>query len=324
VSDADLMALAEKLIAAGESVPRPGRDPVNLPMIHNWVEAMGDANPAYDDTGVAPPAMLQVWTMRGLHRSTEDGDPLGVISQAFADAGFPSIVATNCEQTYHRYLRVGEEVAVRSRLVSVVGPKKTGLGEGYFITTESTWYVGDEAVGTMMFRVLRYRAPSPAASVASPAPAASVASSTSATAPPASSDLLRPVVSRDTAFFWEGMKVGELRIQQCVSCGRRRHPPGPACPSCGSFDQSFVVAAGEGTIFSYVVHHYPQVPGRQLPFVVALVELPEGVRLLAELVGAVPEEVTVGAPVRLELLRVDDELTMPTWRLVTRSTKDGE
>ena len=81
-----------------------------------------------------------------------------------------------------------------------------------------------------------------------------------------------------------------------------------------------MIASGEGTIFSYVVHHYPQVPGRALPFVVALVELPEGVRLLAELVGVDPSDVSVGAPVRLELVRVDDELTMPTWRLLT---KDG-
>ena len=310
-ADAQVMALAEKLVAAGESAPRAGRDPVNLPMIHNWVEAMGDTSPVYDRDQVAPPAMLQVWTMRGLHRTAADGDPLGVISQAFAEAGYPSIVATNCEQTYHRYLRVGEEVAVRSRLVSVVGPKKTALGEGYFITTESTWYVGDEAVGTMLFRVLRYRPTMPAAT----SPAA-----------PSSADILRPVVSPDTAFFWEGTRAGELRIQQCVACGRLRHPPGPACPACGSLELSFVVAAGTGTIFSYVVHHHPPVPGRTLPFVVALVELPEGVRLLAELVGAAPEEVTVGAPVRLELVPVDDELTMPTWRLdrsAEQSTEDG-
>src|SRR6476659_8419881 len=104
MADADLAALAEKLIAAGDSAPRAGRDPVNLPMIHNWLEALGDTNTVYDSEGVATPAMIQVWTMRGLHRSTEDGDPLGTISQAFADAGYPSIVATNCEQTYHRYL----------------------------------------------------------------------------------------------------------------------------------------------------------------------------------------------------------------------------
>jgi len=297
----DPTALAEKTFAAGESAPRPGRDPVNLPMIRNWLEALGDANPRYEAEQVAPPAMIQVWTMRGLHRTNDDGDPLGVISQAFADAGYPSIVATNCEQTYHREVKVGEEVAVRSRLVSVVGPKRTGLGEGFFITTQNTWYVGDEAVATMLFRVLRYRpAPRPPA------------------APP---DVLRPVVSQDTAFFWEGMKSGELRIQRCVACGRLRHPPGPACPACGSLELSYVVSPGTGTIYSYVVHHDPPVPGRTAPFVVALVALDEGVRVLGQLLGADPAVVTVGAPVELALERVDDDLTLPAWRL---SPVEGE
>jgi uncharacterized OB-fold protein len=296
VTETEILALAEKLIAAGESARRPGRDPVNLPMIHNWTEALGDANPVYDSAGVAPPAMLQVWTMRGLHRTSDDGDPLGTISQAFHDAGYPSIVATNCEQTYHRYLRIGEQVAVASRLVSVLGPKKTGLGEGYFITTESTWYVGDEAVATMMFRVLRYRAP---AKPAAPDPAESI----------------RPVVSPDTAFFWDGLRAGQLRIQRCESCGRLRHPPGPACPACGSLDQSFVVSSGVGTVFSYAVHHHPAVPGRTTPFVVVLVELDEGVRMLGQLHGGQPGSARVGAPVTFAPERVDDELTLPAWRL---------
>jgi uncharacterized OB-fold protein len=291
----DLTALAEKTVAAGESAPRAGRDPVNLPMIRTWLEALGDTNPRYEAQQVAPPAMIQVWTMRGLHRTSDDGDPLGVISQAFADVGYPSIVATNCEQTYHRELQVGEEVAVRSRLVSVVGPKKTGLGEGFFITTENTWYVGDEAVATMLFRVLRYRP------VARP--------------PAAPPEAIRPVVSPDTAFFWDGMKAGELRIQRCGACGRLRHPPGPACPACGSLDLSYVVSPGAGSVYSFVVHHSPAVPGRTTPFVVALVALDEGVRMIGQLLDADPAVVTIGAPVELALERVDDDLTLPAWRL---------
>jgi 3-oxo-4,17-pregnadiene-20-carboxyl-CoA hydratase alpha subunit len=293
----DPAALAEKLIASGQSAPRVGRDPVNLPMIRNWLEALGDANPVYESSQVAPPAMIQVWTMRGLHRIAEDEDPLGAISQAFAEAGYPSIVATNCEQTYHRYLRVGESVSVRSRLVSVVGPKRTALGEGYFITTESTWYAGDEAVATMMFRVLRYRPAEAAVRLADPARS------------------IRPAVNQDTAFFWEGMRLGELRIQRCDSCQRLRHPPGPACPSCGSLELSYVVSSGAGTVFSYVVHHYPAVPGRSTPFVVALVELAEGVRMLGQLLDAPADAVTIGALVELAPEKVDDELTLPAWRL---------
>ncbi len=67
-------------------------------------------------------------------------------------------------------------------------------------------------------------------------------------------------------------------------------------------------------MFSYVVHHHPQVPGKTLPFVVALVELDEGVRMLGELIDVDPARVAVGMPVEIALTRIDDELTMPNWR----------
>jgi hypothetical protein len=67
-------------------------------------------------------------------------------------------------------------------------------------------------------------------------------------------------------------------------------------------------------VYSYVVHHHPPVPGKTLPIVVALVELPEGVRMLGELIGTDPDKVEIGMPVRVAFDRVDDELTMPVWR----------
>ncbi|GFJ96436.1 hypothetical protein Prum_100780 [Phytohabitans rumicis] len=126
-------------------------------MVRNWLEAMGDANPVYERDGLAPPAMTQVWTMRGLHPVADPGDRLAAMSTVLDEAGFTSVVATDCEQTYHRYLRDGERVAVRSRLTDVAGPKRTSLGEGWFVTTESTWYVDAEPVATMLFRVLKFR-----------------------------------------------------------------------------------------------------------------------------------------------------------------------
>ncbi|MGH3335132.1 MAG: hypothetical protein ACRDOZ_04865, partial [Nocardioides sp.] len=60
----EIMAAAERIKATGETVPRPGRDPVNQPMINNWVEAIGDTNPRWSK-GEAPWAMAQVWTMGG-------------------------------------------------------------------------------------------------------------------------------------------------------------------------------------------------------------------------------------------------------------------
>ena len=302
-ASAAITEAAARIAARGESRPRRARDPVNLPMIHNWAEAIGDANPVYTDAGaaaasvhgglVAPPAMAQVWTMRGLHPRADDDDPLGLMSAVLDEAGFTSVVATNCEQEYARYLRHGEQVEVRSRLEGVTGPKRTSLGEGWFVTTISTWYAGTEPVATMLFRILKFK----------PAPPQ-----------PPVTDVLRPAVSRDTAFFWDGTAAGELRIQRCGGCGALRHPPGPMCPGCGVARPGYVVAAGTGEVYSYVVQHHPPVPGKSLPIVVALVQLTEGVRMVGELLGVSPERVRIGLPVRAAFVRVDDTLTLPAWR----------
>ena len=308
----EIRAAAAEIAAAGECAPRAARDPVNLPMIRNWTEAMGDANPVYTDAGaasrsvhgalVAPPAMAQVWTMRGLHPAGQDDDPLGRMSVLLDQAGFTSVVATNCEQEYHRYLRHGEQVTVRASLESVTGPKRTALGEGWFVTTRSTWYAGDEPVASMLFRILKFRPPE------------RVPEQAGEGEPEAAGDVLRPAVSPDTAFFWEGAAAGQLRIQRCGECGELRHPPGPMCLACGAGRPGYVVAAGTGEVYSYVVQHHPPVPGKQLPIVVALVQLPEGVRIVGELLGVSRERVRIGMPVRVEFVRIDDALTLPAWR----------
>jgi len=308
-SQARIRAAAARVAAAGASPPRPARDPVSLPMIRNWTEALGDDNPVYDDEAaavaaghdgvVAPPAMVQVWTMHGLRRPPDTDDPLGLMTEVLDGAGFTSVVATNCEQVYHRYLRPGEQLTVRTRLEEVTGPKRTSLGEGWFVTTRSTWYAGDEAVATMLFRVLKFRPPAAGDAVSAAAPAGEV---------------LRPVVSRDTEFFWAGTAAGQLRIQRCGQCGALRHPPGPMCPRCGGDRPGYVVAAGTGEVYSYVVHRHPPVPGRTLPIVIALVALDEGVRMVGELIGTDPDQVRIGLPVRVAFQRVDDKLTLPAWR----------
>ena len=126
--------------------------------------------------------------------------------------------------------------------------------------------------------------------------------------------VLRPQVNRDTAYFWEGTASGELRLQRCNVCGSLRHPPGPACPECGALDRGYVPASGRGTVFSYVVHHHPPVPGRELPIVLVLVDLEEGVRMVGELVDASPEDLAIGIPVTADFRHVDDDLTLPVWR----------
>jgi uncharacterized OB-fold protein len=316
--DAVVRQAAARIAALGQSAPRAGRDPVNQPMVGNWVEAIGDTNPAYTDPDfaaasihggiVAPPAMAQVWTMYGLHGHRADDDPLGLMMTALDEAGFTSVVATNSDQIYHRYLRPGERLTASTALAGVVGPKRTGLGEGYFVTTRTLWRVADELVAEMVFRVLKFRPPT-----LDPGPTVPLERGPSGRIIDAgeyAAGVLRPVISADTVFFWDGLKSGELRIQRW---GRvLRHPPGPMDPGGDlALVPDHLVAAGTGVVFSFVVHHHPKVPGKRLPFVVALVELDEGVRVLGELIGADPATVTVGMAVRAVFLRVDDDLTLP-------------
>ncbi len=300
-----ILAATERIKAQGETNLRSGRDPVNQPMINNWIEAIGDTDPRWTQ-GEAPPAMAQVWTMGGLRPTRSPDDPLHAMIELLSEEGFTGVLGTNCEQEYARTLAVGEEVTVTTRLESVVGPKQTGVGEGYFVTTRNVWRVAhpdgrSEQVATMLFRVLKFVPKERPASVE----------------PVETQAVLRPQVNRDTAHFWEGTAAGELRIQQCGACGALRHPPGPSCPECHAFDRRHVVASGRGTVYSYVVHRHPPIPGRELPVLIALVELEEGTRLLAEVVDCQPEDLEVGMRVTVDFQRVDDDLTLPVFRLTS-------
>jgi uncharacterized OB-fold protein len=125
-------------------------------------------------------------------------------------------------------------------------------------------------------------------------------------------ETIRPMVNLDSQFFWDGARKQELRIQSCAACGALRHPPGPSCPACGAFDRTYVVASGLGTVFSYVIHRHPPVPGKELPLVIALIDLDEGVRMVGEVPGEL--DLAIGDRVRVDWQVVDDELTLPTWR----------
>jgi hypothetical protein len=315
-----IRAAADRIAAAGACVPRPARDPVNLPTIRNWREAVGGVLTDQECQDTAPPAMIQVWTMPGLHGARAGDDPLAAMMALLGEAGYPAIVATNCDQVYLRPVKLGEQLAVSARLVDVAGPKRTALGEGWFVTTRSTWTSAGEPVATMDFRVLKYCAA--AGGAIPPRPPLRTGGLPAPPSPPGPG-VMRPAVSPDTEFFWAGTAAGELRVQRCGGCGALRHPPGPMCPSCGTLaadPREYVVAAGAGEVYSYVVHHHPPVPGKKLPIVVALVQLPEGVRMTGELLGAAPGQVRIGLPVRAEFVRVDDDLTLPAWRPLSAVT----
>ncbi|WP_328943619.1 OB-fold domain-containing protein [Streptomyces sp. NBC_00250] len=281
-----------------------GKDPVNLPMIRHWCEAMGDAHPAYrGPDAVAPPTMLQAWTMGGLSGHTDRSSAHEELFALLDGAGYTSVVATDCEQEYLRPLRPGDEITFDTVIESVSELKTTKLGAGHFVTTRTDVRADGELAGTHRFRILKYapaaRPPKPAAA---PKPAAQAARRP------------RPVINRDNAGFWEGVAAHRLLIQRCGDCAAPRFPWLPGCADCGSAEWDTVEASGTGTVFSYVVMHHPPFPAFDPPYAVGLIELAEGVRMISNVVGVPYDKVRIGMPVRLEFLRVDAELELPVFR----------
>ncbi|WP_405671407.1 bifunctional MaoC family dehydratase N-terminal/OB-fold nucleic acid binding domain-containing protein [Streptomyces sp. NBC_01530] len=293
------------------AVAGAGKDPVNMPMIRHWCEAMGDTNPAYaGPDAMAPPTMLQAWTMGGLsgHEGRTGGydELLGLLDEA----GCTSVVATDCEQEYVRSLRPGDEITFDTVIESVSQRKTTKLGTGYFVTTRTdirakrapdapttpitpATPTTPTLVGTHRFRILKY---APARRDHKPPPRP------------------RPVVNRDNAGFWEGVQHHRLLIQRCTDCATLRFPWLPGCSGCGGPDWDTVEASGEGTVYSYVVMHHPPFPAFSPPYAVALIELAEGVRMISNVVGVPCDKVRIGMPVRLEFQSYDEELVLPVFR----------
>ncbi|MEU2267255.1 bifunctional MaoC family dehydratase N-terminal/OB-fold nucleic acid binding domain-containing protein [Streptomyces olindensis] len=275
-----------------------GKDPVNEPMIRHWCEAMGDTHPAYaGPDAVAPPTMLQVWTMGGLSGHPGRAAAYDELLRLLDEAGCTSVVATDCEQEYLRPLRPGDEITFDSVIESVSARKTTKLGTGYFVTTRTDVHADGALAGTHRFRILKY---APAHRRSKPREIRP-----------------RPVVNRDNAGFWEGVARHELLIQRCTGCGTLRFPWLPGCNGCGSPDWDTVGASGEGTVYSYVVLHHPPFPAFEPPYAVGLIELAEGVRIVSNVVGVPYDKVRIGMPVRLEFRRYDDELVLPVFQGVT-------
>ena len=327
---------AELAGLVGQVAGAPGisHDAVNVPMIRHWVEAMGDHNPVYvsDDAAraagydqlIAPPTMLQAWIMRGLRASieieaaraagTSQGDgAVDRMMKLLDDEGLTSVVATNCEQKYARPLVVGDRVLMRSVIEAISDPKRTALGTGRFLTTRIDFvavpdadvppspltpaqvqalYDAGEPVGTQYFRILKFLPPD---------------------RKPPRPPRPRPALTQDNAFWFEGARAHQLLIQRCTSCGTLRHPPLPACAVCGSLEWDAVESSGRGTLYSYVVVHYPQVPSFEYPLPIGLIDLEEGTRVVANLGGMDREDIVIGMPVQAEFVDFDEDLSLPVF-----------
>jgi uncharacterized protein len=125
---------------------------------------------------------------------------------------------------------------------------------------------------------------------------------------------LAPAIGPDTEFFWNGLREGKLLIQRCGGCGALRHPPRPMCPKCRSLDWETVESSGRGTVYSYVMPHEPRFPFFDYPYIVVLVDLGEGVRLVSNLFDIDPADVAVGMPVEVYYETFDGGLVLHQFR----------
>jgi uncharacterized protein len=173
-AEATALAALRALIGRPIGTPSVAPDPVNQPMIRHWAAALQDHNPVYTDPAfaaasrfggiVAPPLMLQTWTMptpeltgiaeRGGAPTAGGENPLTLLD----DVGFIATLATNSEFEIVRYLRLGEVITSTMEIESVSDRKQTRLGPGHFITWVTTYR--DEqgtVVGRQTFRILKFK-----------------------------------------------------------------------------------------------------------------------------------------------------------------------
>ena len=133
----------------------------------------------------------------------------------------------------------------------------------------------------------------------------------------------KPVPAPDatSAEFWRGAARGELRIQRCPRCGHRQHYPRALCTACGAVPE-FETARGTGRVHTFtVIRQYGMPPfAKELPYVVAMIELDEGVRLMANVTGCAVDDVHVGMRVEAYAVAIDDELAVPYFR----PARDGD
>ena len=127
----------------------------------------------------------------------------------------------------------------------------------------------------------------------------------------------RPLPEADAVSrpFWEGCGRGELLIQRCPACGHRQFYPRAACTACGETPE-WERASGRGVVHTFtVIRQNHAKPFRdELPYVVAIVELEEGVRLMTNLTDCPVEDVSVGLPVEAHFVSIDDDLAAPFFR----------
>lgn len=126
-----------------------------------------------------------------------------------------------------------------------------------------------------------------------------------------------PEATPETREFWEGAKRHELRIQRCRSCGKAYFFPRPFCPHCSSRDVEWFTASGRGKLHTYVINHRAAMGFKDVvPYVIAIVELEEGPRVMSNVIGvdARPESLPIDMALEVAWEQQDDDITLPLFK----------
>ena len=122
-----------------------------------------------------------------------------------------------------------------------------------------------------------------------------------------------PVVTALTASYWDGARTEKVLFQQCRVCGTNWHPPMPICPQCHSSEIDWLPAGGGGTVYSYTIVHHATHPAfaDKVPYVVAVVELDEGPRIVTNIKNCAVEDVRGGMHVSIYFEDVAEGFRLP-------------
>ena len=127
-----------------------------------------------------------------------------------------------------------------------------------------------------------------------------------------------PIVNPWTKPFWDAAREEKLILQKCQDCDKHIFYPRIACPHCFSDKIEWVEASGKGTVYSYTVvtNNAPSAFIQDMPFVIAIVKLEEGVQMLSNIINCNPDDVECDMPVEVTFEKLDDEFTLPKFRPV--------
>lgn len=122
-----------------------------------------------------------------------------------------------------------------------------------------------------------------------------------------------PEPTEGTQPYWEGCKAGRLLLPKCRACGKLFFFPDNFCPGCLGEEIEWTEAGGRGTVHTFSIVQRPPGPAfaDEVPYVIAIIDLEEGPRMMTNLVGVDPGSVRVGMPVRVTFEKITDEITLP-------------